>query len=183
MGGPGSGRWGGHTKKTTVEQCRSISVRRMYRDGLLEPGQSYTLTWSDAITDEQKASMGVVTSADSIRLRYTIYWRDGEPEDIRYCVPLTWTPCNWGGEYPWFACPGAGCGRRVGKLYLPPGGAKYFLCRHCYDLSYRSRQTYDKRLAALRRDPSLIDAFVRDPKTGKPALSRALAAMRVLNGW
>jgi hypothetical protein len=30
-----------------------------------------------------------------------------------------------------------GCGRRVGKLYLPPGG-KYFGCRHCYNLTYTS---------------------------------------------
>jgi len=30
------------------------------------------------------------------------------------------------------------CGRRVGTLYLASGG-NYFGCRHCYDLSYESR--------------------------------------------
>ena len=30
------------------------------------------------------------------------------------------------------------CGRRVGTLFLSSGG-KYFGCRHCYDLSYESR--------------------------------------------
>ena len=39
---------------------------------------------------------------------------------------------------------GACCGRRVGTLYLPPG-SKYFGCRHCYNLSYDSRN--ERRLA------------------------------------
>jgi hypothetical protein len=48
-------------------------------------------------------------------------------------VPLTWTACNFGGERPWFLCPGTECGRRVAILYGP---GCYFLCRHCYDLVY-----------------------------------------------
>jgi hypothetical protein len=32
-----------------------------------------------------------------------------------------------------------GCGKRVGILYLPQGG-KYFGCRHCYQLTYKSSQ-------------------------------------------
>jgi hypothetical protein len=50
---------------------------------------------------------------------------------------LTWTACNFGGERPWFICPGAGCGRRVAVLYGP---GRYFLCRHCYDLVYESHR-------------------------------------------
>ena len=33
---------------------------------------------------------------------------------------------------------GVACGRRVGKLYCPPG-SKYYGCRHCYNLSYECR--------------------------------------------
>ncbi len=66
-------------------------------------------------------------------------------------VPLEWTPCNFGGERPWFVCPGVvngvRCGRRVAILYGP---GKYFLCRHCYDLCYES-QREDKGHRALRR--------------------------------
>ena len=36
-----------------------------------------------------------------------------------------------------FICPGAGCGRRVAVLYGP---GRYFLCRHCYGLSYESQR-------------------------------------------
>jgi hypothetical protein len=46
-------------------------------------------------------------------------------------VPLEWTACNFGGERPWFICPGAGCSRRVAVLHA---AGKHFLCRHCYDL-------------------------------------------------
>jgi len=42
----------------------------------------------------------------------------------------------------WFICPlsvnGVYCGRRVGTLYLASGGP-YFGCRHCYNLTYESR--------------------------------------------
>ena len=66
-------------------------------------------------------------------------------------MSLEWTPCNFGGERPWFVCPGVvnriACGRRVAILYGP---GKYFLCRHCYDLRYES-QREDKNNRALRR--------------------------------
>ena len=60
---------------------------------------------------------------------------------------MKWTACNFGGERPWFVCPGATCGRRVAVLYGP---GKYFLCGHCYELRYES-QREDKKDRALRR--------------------------------
>jgi hypothetical protein len=71
----------------------------------------------------------------------------GDWKDVKETVPLEWTACNFGGERPWFICPGAGCGRRVAVLYGP---GRYFLCRHCYDLCYES-QREDKTHRALRR--------------------------------
>jgi hypothetical protein len=58
-------------------------------------------------------------------------------EDVKETVALSWTACNFGGERPWFICTGAGCGRRVAILYGP---GRYFLCRHCYDLTYQSQR-------------------------------------------
>ena len=57
------------------------------------------------------------------------------------------TPCNFGGERPWFVCHRVTCGRRVAILYGP---GKYFLCRRCYDLRYES-QREDNKDRALRR--------------------------------
>lgn len=70
-----------------------------------------------------------------------------------YRVELTATPCNYGGVRLWFVCPlyiaGRACRRRVGRLYLPPGG-RYFGCRHCYNLTYVSTQMAQKS----SRDPT-----------------------------
>ncbi len=71
----------------------------------------------------------------------------GEWEDVREPVELDWTPCNFGGERPWFICPGAGCGWRVAVLYGP---GRYFLCRHCYGLAYQSQRD-TKMYRALHR--------------------------------
>ena len=38
MGGYGSGRWGWHRKKTTVEQCFSIDAAKWMREGILPEG-------------------------------------------------------------------------------------------------------------------------------------------------
>ena len=59
-------------------------------------------------------------------------------------VRLQSTPCRYGGVRWWFECPR--CGRRVGKLYLPPRAVAY-RCRLCWDLRYRSQRlaNWDRR--------------------------------------
>jgi hypothetical protein len=147
MGGVGSGSWYRFNKKTTTDECQSIDVRHLHRNGLLQPGRSFSLRWSRA--GRQTGSIGGVTHDDD---RVTFFYRHrrgmgGDWEDVKETVPLEWTPCNFGGERPWFLCPGAGCGRRVAVLYGP---GRYFLCRHCYDLRYES-QREGKANRALRR--------------------------------
>ena len=71
--------------------------------------------------------------------------------DIKGVVSLTWTPCNLGGERPWFVCPGEGCGRRAAILYEAGGS---FLCRLCRDLAYQSQRDnklYGRLSKARRR--------------------------------
>jgi hypothetical protein len=94
------------------------------------------LRWSRA--GRQTGSIGGVVSDG----RVTFFYRHrrssgGEWEDVKETVRLDWTACNFGGERPWFICPGAGCGRRIALLYGP---GRYFLCRHCYDLVYQSQR-------------------------------------------
>ncbi|PLS86916.1 MAG: hypothetical protein CYG60_04715 [Actinobacteria bacterium] len=52
-------------------------------------------------------------------------------------IPLSWTRCNFGGQRPWFSCPGSGCGRRVAILYGP---TLPLLCRVCRGLAYASQR-------------------------------------------
>jgi hypothetical protein len=146
VGGVGSGNWYRFDKKTTTGECHSVDVRYLHREGLLTPGFSFSLRWSRA--GRQTGSIGGVAYRDQLTLLYR-HRRGpgGEWEDVKETVPLHWTPCNFGGERPWFICPGSGCGRRVAVLYGP---GRYFLCRHCYDLTYQS-QWDNKMYRALHR--------------------------------
>ena len=160
MGGAFSGR-NDYATTPTVEACRSLDVNWMHRQGCLDPGASGSIQWSEG--DEQVASLGYRTVGEGgdggsrrVVLSYTMVdGRTGDREEHEYPIPIETTPCNFGGERPWFRCPGVvdgeSCRRRVGKLYRPPRGDLY-LCRHCYDLGYRSsRESGDPIQKALRR--------------------------------
>jgi len=89
-----------------------------------------------------------------VRLSYSWIWTaTGRHESAACTVWLTTTRPHFGGLRWWFCCPlrveGRPCGRRVGKLYLPPGG-RYFGCRHCHGLTYTSCQD-SRRFDALYR--------------------------------
>lgn len=160
MGGYGSSRWGIHSKKDTVEDCCELSIFSFKHEGILQPDtkRSGSWIWRNKLTKKPTADiayeLNTCNKPPTLRLFYTIRRWFGEPRDLDYHIFLRRTPCNFGGERWWFACPlaveGRMCGRRVAKLYLPPGGY-YFGCRHCYDLTYRSSQESDSRISALRQ--------------------------------
>jgi hypothetical protein len=43
MGCVGSGNWYRFDKKTTTEECHSVDVRYLHREGLLKPGHWFSL--------------------------------------------------------------------------------------------------------------------------------------------
>src|SRR5215207_707057 len=121
-------------------ECRSLDVRRLHREGLLKPGRLFSWSWLRA--GQQVASIGALVEGHDGPERVVLLFRrrsgpSAEWEDVEEPVEFAWTPCNFGGERPWFICPGAGCGQRVAVLYGP---GRYFLCQHCYDLSYQSQR-------------------------------------------
>jgi hypothetical protein len=135
-------------KKDTVEDCRSVSISFLRKHGYLCPqcSKSGGISWKNCY-GEETSSIGIVVSTfedeSFVRLYYTVTDRNsGKKTDYDYKVRLTTTLCNFGGIRYWFICPlsrnGVYCGRRVAKLYKAPG-ANYFGCRHCYNLSYESR--------------------------------------------
>jgi len=135
-------------KKDTVEDCRSVSISFLKKHGYLSPEccQSGGISWKNRY-GEETSSIGITVSTfeahSFVRFYYTVTKRStGEKIECDYKVQLTTTPCNFGGVRYWFICPlsknGVYCGRRVSKLYCAPGG-NYYGCRHCYNLSYESR--------------------------------------------
>ena len=140
MGGVGSGNWYRFDKKATTGECHSVDVRYLRREGLLKSEGWFSLRWSKA-GRETGSIRGAVEGSDRPEWVLFLYRHRSGPgdewEDVHEQVTLNWTACNFGGERPWFLCPGAGCGRRVDILYGP---GKYFLCRRCYDLVYESQR-------------------------------------------
>jgi hypothetical protein len=101
------------------------------------------------------------------RLVYSMTRRGGEKHDVDEAITLQTSRLPVGGDRWWFACPlvvtRPVCGRRVGKLYLPPSG-RYFGCRHCYDLTYQSSQEshkYDRVFAELARETGIATADIK----------------------
>jgi hypothetical protein len=140
VGGMGSGnwwRWQG--KKDTVEDSLVVAMKDLRKR--LFAGAAGTLTWTWASGNKSSITYYVTGSADwpTVHLHYR--WRD--TEDVNSPVCLEATPTQFNGRRWWFVCPlivrGIACNQRAGKLYLPPG-AKYFGCRKCHDLTYRSSQ-------------------------------------------
>ena len=142
MGGYGSTRWNGHVKKTAVEECLVIDISELTCEGVFREGGAWgEKWWKDRRTGEKNASVsfGVkVTDSTSgcIQLTYAL---DGER--VRDRIVLTTTRPYFGGLRYWFSCPS--CRRLIRKIYLPPK-TKYFRCRICYNLSYESRQEWQR---------------------------------------
>jgi hypothetical protein len=140
MGGPRSGRWWRwQARKSTVEESLALGMTDLRKR--LYVGAAGTFTWTS--TSGNKSSIGyyVTGSNDWPNVHLHYRWRD--KEDVNIPVRLEATPTQFGGQRWWFICPlivrGVVCGRRAGKLYLPPG-AKFFGCRMCHDLTYESCQ-------------------------------------------
>jgi hypothetical protein len=131
--------------KTEVEWCKKIEIWWLLRDMSIH-GTTYrskTISWGD---NGSRGSVGADVSIwgedKYVRFHYTQTDSYGEKKDFDYKVPLVETLCHFGGTRLWFQCSlskgGKYCGRRVGVLYKD---GDWFGCRHCYELTYSSRNT------------------------------------------
>lgn len=182
MGGFGSGNhyhWWRASAKTTVESCLSLDANRWKREGLLRASVRLSGTWQWTYTAGGGFSVHYeVDTADLVRpwvrLRYSWVWTSTRQQDSAdYCVGLTTTRPRFGGLRWWFICPlivgGRACGQRVGKLYLPPRG-RYFGCRRCHDLTYRSCQE-------SRKDDGLARLLARNMGEDFEVIKRVLKTL------
>jgi hypothetical protein len=157
MGGYGSGRWGTRKpdRKRIVENCQTLDVNHLVREGVVGPNAEHRGAWEwRSEPDDAKPSATIVfevrTGKDGgvLRLRYLVTimsirsnWKAVESVSVAVRLATTNVPRN--GLRWWLVCPAQRkdrsepCHRRVGKLYLP-AGERVFACRHCYDLTYQS---------------------------------------------
>jgi hypothetical protein len=154
VGGFGSGeRW---SKKDTVESRYSIDTADLKRWNLLVPGitnRAGSFEWRRGGAEKPSSSVSYLLTigpnSGTLRLMYSMKSLNA---DLDYSVALVTTGCHLGGVRWWFVCPlirnNIACGRQVRKLYL---SGRYFGCRHCHKLTYRSTQESDRRVYALAR--------------------------------
>ena len=170
-----------YDKKTETDDCLDIDIFWLKKHGYLRASKWGGIKWVNGWGENSIGIQSCPIGEDDsyIRFYYAVTDRDTrEKEELDYKIPLTTTPCNFGYWRYWFICPwhknGVYCGRRVGKLYK--GDNKYFACRHCYELTYHSRNEnrryswlpafkyldLDKKITDLRED------MKRTSYAGKP---------------
>jgi hypothetical protein len=121
--------WG--TGRRTVEQTHSIEIGALQRYGYLSAPKQGSLIWRWG---------GEITGTARIEC-------DGTQLKIRnQLIHIGRMLCRFGGHRLWFVCV---CGRHVSALYSPNG--RPWACRHCYRLTYATRQ-------AIPRDRHLLRA-------------------------
>ena len=144
--------WG--TGRRTVEQTRSLEIGPLQRDGYLSAPKQDWLIW--------RREGGEITGMARVE------W-DGTQLRIRnQVIDIVRTPCRFGGYRLWFRCV---CRRRVSAMYSPNGGR--WGCRHCYRLTYATRQAIprDRQLLRAQRirrrlggSPNMLEPFPPKPK-------------------
>lgn len=120
-----------YNKKTTVEECKSISVVKLKKWGFFKESiRAGEFTW-----DESSIAYKFDREKKELRLIYAFTDNQDPKAKQDYKIRLSTTPCNLGGIRYWMHCPK--CSRRVGKVYL--AGKYVFACRQCWNLCYRSQ--------------------------------------------
>ena len=181
------------SNRLTVEECRSLSIADLVTSGLFRYGSPQTRSFSLRGVDVAVTCLTPAVHAtewiwngrfhekapsvgNRIRLSYEIRERTVDEEIGILSVPSPLKNRDPGSKRFYFKCPGLdgrACGRRVGKLYLPPGEDR-FACRACHNLTYRSSKEHNKREDELRRMPP--EALIRALES--PDWNRRLLALR-----
>lgn len=113
------GRRGGYGR-STVEQAREVDINHLRRAGYIgkPPGNWWVYRY-------KLDRLGIAPK----------HWNDEAITLTDQTLNITRVPWHFGGGRFYFLCD---CGRRVGKLFAPNGSL--WRCRHCYDLTYATRQ-------------------------------------------
>ncbi len=185
-------RW---SQRGLTDECLTLSTVELARRRVskIGPGDVGIITWKN---DQGEITSYIdffvqLTSQNQLVLQLMYDWTDPSSRaklPVKCPVRLTTTTSpNFGGLRYWFLCPlvtnGQPCQRRVGRLYLPAGG-RYFGCRMCYNLNYRSQREHNKRIDALMKPPlDKLHWMLRSPNPFQrfEALTLLLCKLRELS--
>jgi hypothetical protein len=139
----------------TVSSKRAVDLTRPIRKIMREMGipgfpdarriefPPQALQWTRRGATAPWATVEVRLELESCRgtawLRYDVHHASRRTGPQKYPVALVSTPCNFGGVRWWWICPATG--RRVRKIYLPNGGARFLSPRGgWHNLAYASQR-------------------------------------------
>lgn len=141
--------------KFEANNCIKLSIFFLNKKRLIKDEEYGAITWSNRGGHEFKIGFFILLNSDYKNL--CIFHAD---KDLACKVPLTITPCKFGGVRYWFCCPaekdGNECKKRVGVLYKTPF-SDYFACRSCHQLTYASSKLSgkDKKIGTYLAIPEL----------------------------
>lgn len=141
-------------KKLTVEECERISIFTIVRKQI-----HYVLNLIPEVSSGRLNAI-IAQRLDNINYESIIHG---------YLLKLSFatTVPHFGGTRYWFICPH--CKRRVGTLYSPRL-ERYFKCRHCHNLTYKSAQTHDSRVKSAENLILNMEGYVHYLWRKKPKL-------------
>ena len=133
--------------KNVANDFHRIAVWWLVREARKSNFKAIRVIWGD----DTFIVCQVVLSPNRSFVRFSYDNKDlvtGEPKHFEYNIFLGEASCYFGGNRHWFICglqrDGKFCGKWVGVLYRC---GDYFACRHCFNLTYRTRN--DNRRGAF----------------------------------
>ena len=120
-------------RKTTVEECHSLSIFQLRKWGCLSNSfERGEITWNK----KYSISYSLDEKNTICTLEYSSTSRDTqEKKYMKYSIHLLSTACYYGGLRYWFKCNR--CNKKVATLHMTEESK--FLCRKCLHLSYHSQ--------------------------------------------
>jgi hypothetical protein len=105
LGGFGSGRRSGRAR-SVVESARALDVNRLHSAGCLIAGWFGGWQWTE--DGERVAWIQLSAEAEHLHLKYYVRASDEEWHDVSETIRIVRVPGCYGGERPYFICPGVG---------------------------------------------------------------------------
>jgi len=158
MGGDGSGRWGDHERKYTVEECLTLDFVEFERQGAFNQHGGEVcgiLAWTVPGRGDTVAGLNFTLKRWDDEMELRLDYRLGEDErPTTMWITIQTVRHRARGARYYGTCPK--CTRRVRKLHVPPGGEK-FLCRICHKLTYESSQAAHEMEGVMKRATKLLE--------------------------
>lgn len=180
-----------YSGRLVADSHHCISIYYLRKHDYLSGYMNGSLRWSSRgeITGSINIQVKISEEEKFARLNYIITRRSsGKKDKFEYEVPIITSKCNFGGVRYWFQCPAMGCGRRVANLYQ---GGDIFACRHCYHLTYASRnetKTYRgfpyRQITIDSKIDKLYERLKKKTYKGKPTrIMKRIKKLENLISW